>query len=983
MPGFWRTCRITFRWFRITVWLLVLAVLGLLLWCNRVGLPDFLKTRLVAALHEQGVQLEFSRMRLSLVRGLVAENVHLATAGQEFAPAFTARQVRLDVDFTALWHRRLELDGLGLRDGAFSLPLSPTNGLTLTNLQSVLRFGTNDTWTLERFRASFAGADITISGRLAHAREALDWKIFAGGTTNRGNAFDALRDFAATLARIKFAGTPQLALTLSGDARDIHTVAAQLHASAGGVQTPWLNARNFMADFSLTAPAAAPTNRAPALGFWSDLLPFKLTWNARLDELRSATVNGYDLACDGVWSATEKSSAPSGGGAFNVASRLHARVGRAQTPWFDARNFVADLQLTAPAPTSRDPAQGFWTNLPPFNFTWATRLDEIHSAKLNAAEVVCDGAWAAPQLDLAKLSAKLGGGQASLGAQLDTVSRQLAFTNAARLDPQIFAGFLPSKARAPLAKIKLNEPPAWQVEGSLRLPAWTNFSLAGDSLNRLTATLALRGELGFTNAVIHGLALDRARTQFQYDGRFLSLSNLEVAQGKTQLRLGGELSEATGNFHARLAGRLAAATIQDLLPDTNALRAFDHLTFHQPLAFKLDAAGNWRHPATLSATGHVALADFAIRGQSVDLVASDLSYTNLAVVFHHPQLARAGGRETFTADQVTLDIPGERIFFEGGRGAVEPYVVARAIGPKTFEGMEPFQFLSIPNARVHGCVPFKQKHHELVTDDADLWFDIAEPVPFRWRKFETKRITGSIHWLKDYIILTNAVAECYGGQAEGWGVFDVSPEIHGTDFSFFMTGTNVDFHRMSQALWAPTNRLEGTLAGTVFVTRANSDDWHTWNGYGRAQLQNGLIWDVPIFSIMSPVLNAMSSGLGNSRATEATADFQMTNGVISADSLLIKARFMRLQYAGTVNLEQNVNARVTAQLLRNTPVLGSLVSTVLWPVSKALECKVTGTLQDPVIKPIYIPRLLLAPLHPFRSLEELFASPAATSAPAK
>ena len=79
---------------------------------------------------------------------------------------------------------------------------------------------------------------------------------------------------------------------------------------------------------------------------------------------------------------------------------------------------------------------------------------------------------------------------------------------------------------------------------------------------------------------------------------------------------------------------------------------------------------------------------------------------------------------------------------------------------------------------------------------------------------------------------------------------------------------------------------------------------------------------------------------------------------------------------------KTVDARVTAQLLRNTPVLGSVMSVVLWPVSKIFECQVTGKLSDPVVKPVYMPaKLLLVPLHPIRTLEELFSSPA-TNAPA-
>jgi hypothetical protein len=98
----------------------------------------------------------------------------------------------------------------------------------------------------------------------------------------------------------------------------------------------------------------------------------------------------------------------------------------------------------------------------------------------------------------------------------------------------------------------------------------------------------------------------------------------------------------------------------------------------------------------------------------------------------------------------------------------------------------------------------------------------------------------------------------------------------------------------------------------------------------------------------------------------------MTNGVIDSDSLEIRSTMMRLQYAGTVDLRENLDARVTAQLLRDTWVVGPLVSTALWPVSKLFEYHVTGTLKNPKSEPIYVPKFLLMPLHPVRSLEELF-----------
>ncbi len=720
MPGFWRQCRLTFRWFRRAVWLAVLAVLAALLWLNRVGLPDFVKTSLVADLHARGVALEFSRMRLHFVHGVVTENVRLGQPQTPDSPVFSAREVRLRLNYSELLHRRLQVDGLVLRDGKFTLPPSPTNRLALTNLQAELRFGTNDTWTLDHFSAHFHGVRILFSGEVTHAPEVRHWQLFsapaasgsgatgpAGGTGGTG---DVLRNFSDTLATIKFGGQSQLTLRLTADGNDVRS-------------------------------------------------------------------------------------------------------------------------------------------------------------------------------------------------------------------------------------------------------------------------LALRGELVLAGTVARGLAIDRLRTHFLYSNQVWRVPDLNLTQARTRLRLNGEVDTTTRNFRGRLDGSLDAASVRPFLTTSNAVRGFQHLSFHDPLALTLAASGNLTDFRQLAAGGRLGLKDFAIRGQTVDTLAADFTYSNLTAEFFHPQISRAQGAQTFAAEKLTLDLAGQKLIFAGGAGNVDPIVVGRAIGPKTAVAMEPYQFLAIPTAQVNGLVPLRHDAEgELVIDDADLRFDIVGDTPFRWRKFETPRIRGTIHWLGNYLVITNAVAETYGGQTRGWGKFDLKTPGAGTEFSFFMSGTNTDLHRMGLALWSSTNLLEGALSGEILVTRANSDDWRTWNGLGALKMRDGLLWNVPIFGLLSPLLNKLTPGWGNNRATEAAGQFTMTNGVIYTDSLKIHTALAQLAYYGTVDLAENVNARVTAQLMRATPLFGSLFSTVLWPVSKAFECKVTGTLGQPRPTPVYIPKLLLVPLHPIQSLEELLPS---------
>jgi hypothetical protein len=230
--------------------------------------------------------------------------------------------------------------------------------------------------------------------------------------------------------------------------------------------------------------------------------------------------------------------------------------------------------------------------------------------------------------------------------------------------------------------------------------------------------------------------------------------------------------------------------------------------------------------------------------------------------------------------------------------------------------------------------------------------------------------------------LTNVAAAFYGGRADGFADFDFRVPHEGADYDFGVNLTNVNLHLLAADLSSPTNTLEGALSGQLVVTNADTQDWRTWNGSGHASLRDGLIWDEPIFGIFSPVLNKVSPGLGSSRATQASARFTITNGVIYTGSLEVRTAIAQLQYIGNMDLAGNVNMRVNALLLRNTPVIGWWVSLISTPFTKLFEYHVTGTLKNPKSEPVYVPKFLLMPLHPVRSFEGMFPAGAFTNAPA-
>jgi hypothetical protein len=874
-PGFWRKCRVCLRWSRRAALVAAVALICAFVWFDRVGVPDFLQRRLVESLRARGVELEFSRLRFSLFHGLIAENVRVGHPAAPDSPALSAREVRLELNYRAALRRRLQLDGFKLREGKFILPLSPTNALKLDDIQTELRFQANDTWSLDNFKAGFAGAKLALSGDIAHAPEIRGWAIFRGTNTGEGAARAQLKKFSDTLGKIHFTGTPQLNLTVAGDAHDVHSFSVHLAVNAPGVQTPWAGARNLQFTARLTAPADAPTN------------------------------------CDASWS--------------------------------------------------------WWTNLQPYRLVWTAQLTQLKSEKLSADSVACGGSWRAPELALANLSARLGGGRLEGRAWLNVATREMVFANASRFDLHAVAALLTDKTRERLAEFSWTQPPSLRAGGSLVLPAWTNRQ--PDWRGEVQPTMQLLGELAFTNGAAFGANIDSADAQFAYSNLVWRLPEVTVAQSKTHLEISGSEDDATKDYRWHISGAFDPAAIRPFLTASNAVRGFGIVQCTEPARLDADVRGRLYDYDGIGATGRVALTNFTVRGQSMDSVTVAFSYTNRVLDFSHLDLWR--GAQTLTADLITLDFNRRLIFFKNGYSTADPKAITLAIGPKTAHIMEPYHFLQPPTVFVEGCVPLHDVNGVRDVDDADLRFDVVGGVPFQCLKLRAASITGTVHWLGETLVLTNIAAELYGGAGNGFANFDFRVPHDGADYQFTAAVTNINLHALATDLSSPTNRLEGALSGRIVVTRADTRDWRTLDGFGQARLRDGLIWDIPLFSLLSPVLNAVSPGLGDSRATDAAAAFAITNGVIYSDSLEINTAMTRLQYAGTVDLRANVNARVTAQLLHNLWVVGPLVSPFLWPVSKVFEYKVTGTLENPKKEPVYVPKLFLLPLHPIRTLEEL------------
>ena len=202
-----------FRWgFCVSVVTLLLLV-GAFVYLSEVGLPDFVETRLLQALHTRGIELEFSQLRFHWFRGLVAEDVTLAGTRQPQRAEFWAREIALEPSIPSLLRGRIDLAGAEAVDGRVLLPLTSNEGtqetLTIDHIDAVAELGPGDDLRVTRLEADMLGVRLHLTGSLTNV-SALGRSLDRAPSGTLSPSWPAeTRRFVRTVRSLRFSQAPE------------------------------------------------------------------------------------------------------------------------------------------------------------------------------------------------------------------------------------------------------------------------------------------------------------------------------------------------------------------------------------------------------------------------------------------------------------------------------------------------------------------------------------------------------------------------------------------------------------------------------------------------------------------------------------------------------------------------------------------------------------------------------------------------------
>ncbi len=909
--------------------------------------------------------------------------------------------------------------------------LAPDRVLSVTNIQTQLEFLPEDVWQVSGFQAELRGVRATGSAYLTNISK-LKLSSQFPSKTGPSQWQREVAEILNSIQEIHFETQPVISLDLSGDATRPATFWVNLRAESRQVRTPWGSIDHFelvsgirpqtnsvLGLFSLyihgvkIGRISVENLTSEGSSIWNSDMEQLLTnhWtlaatNFNGPQLRTAFLDAHISSSQSsptnqIVSKLLAHSAPFEiFGARTGSNFLEAELShplpfsspaillrdifpgtnhlalstnqprnsisgkwRVQTPRFDTSKVIAeDLSLLGEIETVSTNAidtteLGFWRYWTPYRIPWRLAMSNIYAENVNIGSLNSEGLWESPHLVVSSLNTQLYGGSLVANSRLNIYSREVIGDAQANFDYHKGALLLEKQVQNWLAQFSWKQPPEVGCSFRFLFPHWNEeWNTLDKQLGRsLELAGFLKGEGAFRE-----IPLGKIQSHFTFTNLLWSLPDLVITrpEGLASIAYTGNVNNST--FKAAIDSKIDPAAFKPLLPeDQQAL--FDFVFFDDPPIIRGTALGNWEHTESLGFQGEINTTNFYLRGVPYSDLAMQVSFTN-SIVEARNAIAHRGAEEEVRAPYLRVDIPREVMFVTNVTSTTDPWLAMSLVGEEVYRAIAPYRFETPPSVRLHGNVPLRH------WSKADLHFEVAG-TNFTYWKFHLPNLVGDVYWKADHISFSNVFAGFYGGVGQWSGHFYINDQ-HSADFSFLAHVTDADLKSLMNDLAPSTNHLEGRLNGRLVVTSANSDDLKSWNGFGEGNVKNGYLWSVPVLGIFSPVLDAITPGAGLSRITAAEGSYSITNSVIETRDMQVRAPAFRLNYKGKVDFDGKIDARVDAEILRDAWLVGRLFSAVLWPVSKAFEAKITGTLNDPKTKLRYFPKFLFAPLKTLGALAE-------------
>lgn len=532
----------------------------------------------------------------------------------------------------------------------------------------------------------------------------------------------------------------------------------------------------------------------------------------------------------------------------------------------------------------------------------------------------------------------------------------------ARVSIEDLTSYIGQKYSNIVSEIKLKEPITIKLNARNRANIINNIkeNRWGDFTRSLNINAVLNGK----NIKIKEIEINETDIKCRITPNIIKVEEIKIVSGENRINGSIVIDEKNQRYDSRIAGITKPELLINIYNEKKEL-INKIIKIEQPVEFDAEISGSITNNEDIKINAAIAATNIIFRGKSIKEFRSKVEWLDRVLTFSKFELIRTN--EQATGDYIIADFNKERVYLKNVWGNITPSDLTEAISEEVNNALKPVIFKAPPNVLANGSVPMHGAN-------GDIRFDIYAPE-FKWWKINPKSASCSVFWKGETMLITNFNSDFYGGSLKTTLYVDFNNQNKSNLF-FDVKLDSVSARSMLKDILDKPKNVEGRLSGNLTIKSAVIDDYQNWSGGGNVVLEDGLIWDIKVFGVFSSILNMISPGLGNSRAKYASASFIVTNGVVYSDNLEIRGTALKMQYKGSVDFNKKVDARVEAEVLSEVWLFGTAIKFLLKPLTKLFIYKVTGTIDEPALEPVYIPKILLAPFQPFKTIKSfIFPKP--------
>lgn len=1011
--------------------LLVPVFLGVfcLAYLTQIGLPPVLKGKIVSELHDLGLKADFDSIHLDLTRGIVIRSVEMEhEATFQFPFELTIQEAILDVSVKNWNSLKLKVESLTIVSGNLEMPLDSDPDASipfeLGRIGSKISFQ-DDEWKLEHFTTRVEGIPLQISGKIVNASQLSKMPKFRFGPSHpesgnpvvrfRKGMQKALNGIKKGINHFDLPVQPEIEVQFILNPLDLNQCHTTFLFVVPQALTKGVNLKDITMKIQLDMPEA---NRISGVvdvtvneveskqislrtGIFTcrfeqeidQATPEECSWNLTAHDLTSGKYSVTEMKLEGssipykdsqyqdaiVSGQFRKVTSPYGFIPFaNLdteirhqwtftdlqSARLNLRVPDISTPWGNAHNtsLVLDPLLESSFFKAHEPLplRGWWNKLARFPCVVDLQTESISGDILSLKNGNLKASINLPDIVLEKFQAELYDGTLDVTGSLDVDTRFCQAEVVSHFDWHQLKPFLNEKGRTWISQYGWESPPLVKGTAELQFPPW--------GIENPDWPEQFRKTLKIVSSFKAGKGSFRTVPILEAQGRILRndakwiLPDLRVKRPEGSILLQHQYNVLNKEFTWRFDGSIFPEATLPLF-EWDARTVMDRFDFSKPIRASGEAVGFSNSPEKLGIKARLEMANFKYKGEPFDQLNTFITYTNQVIELRDAELKVED--ETLNSNHLSVSMDQGEIQVHHLEGSIYPGRIGRAIGEKIGRSFEPYQFLQPPQLFAEGMIHYR--------DPSQSDFHVQlEPVDFSWWKFQFEEMKGTVDWTGNQLLLSNMQSSFYEGALKGNYRFEFSDD-EPAELAFNTELENVRIKEMLSDLMDKPSENEGVIHASIEVQSGITSDLHSWVGKGGFSLKEGKLWNFPLFSILTPLLELIAPGLGSSRGAEAGGLFTFEDGNIHSDQIEVQEKMFTLKFKGDVDIKGNLDARVQADILRETWLVGKAVSTALSPVSRVFEYRISGTLGDPAMQPIHlVPRMFLAPLQPFKLIRNLF-----------